>query len=195
MTSCAGLYEGVLDHAPARIFQSPHLPGGVPRDVPGGSSPGLPGASPPGVSGRPPPSSEALNLEARRALGGLLPLIDTPEVRDIMLQVTGGVGVLWADFGHHPQRLDWQLDAVGVRNLAGSLIAAGGRRTICVSSPSTRWLSCAFSTRTGLRSRLGKQIPRAQVSFRLTDYCERRCVCGLTGWYWVSAAVLSCSPS
>jgi pilus assembly protein CpaF len=48
-------------------------------------------------------------------------------VRDIMIQVTGGVGVLWADFGHHPQRLDWQLDAVGVRNLAVSLIAAGGR--------------------------------------------------------------------
>ncbi|MFC7766865.1 hypothetical protein [Leucobacter soli] len=48
----------------------------------------------------PPLRSAALGYEAARAFGGLLPLIDDPELRDLMIQVTRGVGRLWLDRGN-----------------------------------------------------------------------------------------------
>ncbi|MGK0722112.1 CpaF family protein [Leucobacter sp. W1478] len=82
---------------------------------------------------RPPPErpsgrSAALSLEARRAFGGLLPLIDEPELRDILIQVSAGVGRLWVDAGGALQRVEsWQVAPDTVRRLAVALIAAGGR--------------------------------------------------------------------
>lgn len=72
--------------------------------------------------------SAVLALEARRALGGLLPLIDDPGVRDLLLQVDGGVGRLWLDRENGMQAVTgWHASGEAVRRLAVSLIAAGGR--------------------------------------------------------------------
>lgn len=69
-----------------------------------------------------------MNVEARRAFGELLPLIDLPELRDVMLQVSGGVGRMWVDVGDGPQQVPkWQAGREVLRSLAVSLIAAGGR--------------------------------------------------------------------
>ena len=82
---------------------------------------------------RPPPESSrkrssALSLEARRAFGGLLPLIDEPELRDVLIQVSAGVGRLWIDAGGVLQQMErWQVSPETVRRLAVALIAAGGR--------------------------------------------------------------------
>lgn len=70
----------------------------------------------------------ALGLDARRALGGLLPLLDEPDVRDVMLQVTGDRGRLWVDRGGDLESIrGWSASSSAVRDLAVALIAAGGR--------------------------------------------------------------------
>ncbi|MBO1901620.1 Flp pilus assembly complex ATPase component TadA [Leucobacter weissii] len=75
-----------------------------------------------------PPRSAALSFEARRAFGGLLPLIDDPELQDLLIQVSGGVGGLWLDRGEAPERVaGWEAPVGAVRELAIGLIAAGGR--------------------------------------------------------------------
>ena len=72
--------------------------------------------------------SSPLSVEARRAFGELLPLIDRPELRDVMIQVSGGTGELWLDAGGPLQRASgWAGSPEAVRSLAVSLIAAGGR--------------------------------------------------------------------
>ncbi|MBK0420232.1 Flp pilus assembly complex ATPase component TadA [Leucobacter sp. CSA1] len=72
--------------------------------------------------------ASGLSLEARRALGGLLPLIDLPEVRDLLLQVTDGEGRLWLDrSGRLAQVPGWRAHPSAVSRLAVALIAAGGR--------------------------------------------------------------------
>ncbi|MGI8393695.1 CpaF family protein [Leucobacter sp. W1038] len=89
------------------------------------SSPVTPIRSPPES---PQKRSAALSLEARRAFGGLLPLIDEPGLRDVLIQVSAGVGRLWIDAGGALQRLEsWQVAPDTVRRLAVALIAAGGR--------------------------------------------------------------------
>ena len=69
-----------------------------------------------------------LSVDARRALGPLLQLLDQPEVRDIMVHVSGGVGRLFIDIdGRTREVRDWQADPSAVKRLAVTLIAAGGR--------------------------------------------------------------------
>ena len=75
-----------------------------------------------------PSRSAALGSEARRALGGLLPLFDDTQIRDILVQVRGGVAELWTDRGAGAERIaGWEAPADEVRSLAVLLIAAGGR--------------------------------------------------------------------
>lgn len=82
----------------------------------------------PHASREPPSRSAALSVEAKRALGGLLPLIDRPELRDVMIQVIDGAGRLWLDLDGRVQQVpDWAVSPEAVRSLAVSLIAAGGR--------------------------------------------------------------------
>lgn len=83
----------------------------------------------PGPSVGPAPTrSSELGLAARRAFGGLLPLLDDPALRDMLVHVRGGVGELWLDRGTRPERVaDWQASPAAVRELATALIAAGGR--------------------------------------------------------------------
>lgn len=93
--------------------------------------------------------SEAICYEARRALGGLLALIDDPSVHDVLIQVPGPHGRgpwgpgdedpgqqdpgaraarLWIDRGDALDRVEgWSAPADAVRRLAVALIAAGGR--------------------------------------------------------------------
>lgn len=78
--------------------------------------------------------SAALSFEARRAFGALVPLIDRPEVRDVMVQVaagsgsSAGSGELWVDAGNGMRRVEgWAAEPAAVRALAVALIAAGGR--------------------------------------------------------------------
>lgn len=96
--------------------------------------------------------SQQLSWEARRALGGLLPLIDDPGLRDLFVQVPGAdvwaagmvtalgsagsvdsadsarAAELWLDRGSGPGRVaGWSLSADGARALGVALIAAGGR--------------------------------------------------------------------
>lgn len=72
--------------------------------------------------------STALGGDARRALGGLLPLLDDPGVRDVMLHVREGQGQLWIDRGQGAEAISgWEAPAAEVRRLAIALIAAGGR--------------------------------------------------------------------
>lgn len=75
-----------------------------------------------------PTRSSALGLAARRAFGGLLPLLDEPEVRDILVHVRAERGELWIDRGSRLERVaEWEATADAVRGLAVGLIAAGGR--------------------------------------------------------------------
>lgn len=70
----------------------------------------------------------ALGLRARKALGGLLPLLDEPDLRDLMLQVRAGRGGLWLDRGAGARRVEgWKASPEAVERLAVELIAAGGR--------------------------------------------------------------------
>lgn len=73
--------------------------------------------------------SAQLSRDARRAFGALLPLVDDPEVRDILVQVRGGgAGQLWVDRGAGAMLVPgWEVAADRVQRLAVELIAAGGR--------------------------------------------------------------------
>lgn len=75
-----------------------------------------------------PRRSEVFGLAERRAFGGLLSLLDVDTVRDVFVQVHGGKGELWVDWGGGPARdVGWQATPEEVRSLAVALIAAGGR--------------------------------------------------------------------
>lgn len=75
-----------------------------------------------------PTRSAGLGLAARRAFGGLLPLLDEPALRDMLVHVRGGVGELWLDRGARLERVEgWQASPAAVHELATALIAAGGR--------------------------------------------------------------------
>ena len=64
----------------------------------------------------------------RRLFGGLLPLIDDPGVRDVLISVRDGRGALWIDRGAGAEEVpSWSVHAEAVDRLAVSLIAAGGR--------------------------------------------------------------------
>lgn len=72
--------------------------------------------------------SEGIGLRARKALGGLLPLLDDAAVRDILVQVRCGSGRLWVDRGAGPVLVTgWSVEPAAVAGLARELIAAGGR--------------------------------------------------------------------
>lgn len=96
--------------------------------------PGIPPAPPdvergresdPGASGS---RTDALPLAARRALGGLVHVLNDPELRDLLIQVRGGRGVLWLDRGGRLQQVPgWGADPEAVHRLASRLVAAGGR--------------------------------------------------------------------
>lgn len=75
-----------------------------------------------------PHRSRALGSDAKRALGGLLPLVDDESVRDVMLHVAGGAGRLWIDRGGGAEAVPgWEAPPEEVRRLAVALIASGGR--------------------------------------------------------------------
>ena len=79
---------------------------------------------------RSPPASRTAGLgpAARRALGALLPMLDEPELRDLLVQVRAGAGVLWIDRGGGlEQVVGWWAAPEEVHRLATELIAAGGR--------------------------------------------------------------------
>lgn len=96
-----------------------------------------PSGAPPGVSGgvatvraadRVAPRSDALTRAAKRALGGLLPLLDDPELRDLVVHVRDGAAQLWLDRSGTLQRVPgWEAGPDAVHRLATALIAAGGR--------------------------------------------------------------------
>lgn len=70
----------------------------------------------------------ALDLAARRAFGGLLPLLDDPGLRDMLVHVEDGVGRLRLDHGAGAMRVaGWRAEASAVARFATRLIAAGGR--------------------------------------------------------------------
>lgn len=72
--------------------------------------------------------SAHLSPPVRRLFGGLLPLIDDPAVRDLLIVVRDGFGALWIDRGGGAEALPtWSVPAAAVDRLAVSLIAAGGR--------------------------------------------------------------------
>ena len=76
----------------------------------------------------PPTRTEALSLEAKRALGGLISILDLPDLRDILVHVTEGEGSLWIDRSGRLERVPgWSASPAAVRALAISLISAGGR--------------------------------------------------------------------
>lgn len=78
----------------------------------------------------PPPAmrSAYLGLAARRALGGLLSLVDDPELRDICVQCSGDEARLWIDRGGAFQEVpEWRASSAAAHRLATELIAAGGR--------------------------------------------------------------------
>lgn len=71
---------------------------------------------------------EALPLGARRALGGLLPLLDDPSLRDLLVQVRAGAGQLWLDRGGSLHQVQgWRAEPEAVYRLAIALVASGGR--------------------------------------------------------------------
>ncbi|GAB2561617.1 CpaF family protein [Leucobacter ruminantium] len=70
----------------------------------------------------------ALDLAARRAFGGLLPLLDDPELRDMLLHVEGGRARLRLDRGAGPRAVSgWSTDPAALARFAVRLVAAGGR--------------------------------------------------------------------
>lgn len=76
----------------------------------------------------PAPRSGALGIQVRRALGGLLPLIDDPSTRDVLLHVVDGAARLAVDRGEGAEPVaGWQTSVSDLRALAVTLIAAGGR--------------------------------------------------------------------
>lgn len=111
---------------------SPHYANGAQPVAPSLSwvashSGSLPGSSP---SSQPlaPSRTAALSIEARRAFGDLLPLLDWADLRDICIQVANGSGRLFVDLGGSLQEVpEWSASPGGVRALAVALISAGGR--------------------------------------------------------------------
>ena len=88
----------------------------------------VPGTVPAAVPAAASKRSAALTVDVRRALGGVLELVDEPGVRDILLQVTAGEGRLWVDrAGTLALIPNWRVPPEAVRQLACTLIAAGGR--------------------------------------------------------------------
>lgn len=80
------------------------------------------------MSAEPTTRSSQLALDARRAFGELLPLLDDPDLSDIMVQVSGGAGRLWLRRGWLAEAVEgWSAPPDAVRRLAVGLIAAGGR--------------------------------------------------------------------
>lgn len=80
------------------------------------------------VVGGAPRRTDALGWEAKRALGGLLPVLDDPAARDLLIQVRAGAGELWIDHGGRLGPVPgWSAPVHAVRALAVALIAAGGR--------------------------------------------------------------------
>mgnify|MGYP003456479358 CR=1 FL=1 len=76
----------------------------------------------------PPARSQHLSVAARRALGGLLSLVDDPELRDICVQCSDNQARLWIDRGGALQEVpQWRATAAAAHRLATELIAAGGR--------------------------------------------------------------------
>ncbi|WP_133617270.1 CpaF family protein [Leucobacter luti] len=76
----------------------------------------------------PPPRTAALPLAARRALGGLLPVLDDPALRDLLVHVRAGQGELWVDRAGQIEHIaGWSVQPAAVHRLATALIAAGGR--------------------------------------------------------------------
>lgn len=72
--------------------------------------------------------SARLGAAVRRALGGLLPLVDNPRVRDIMVHAREGAAEIWVDRGNGTEReTGWQAPSAMVTELAIALVAAGGR--------------------------------------------------------------------
>lgn len=72
--------------------------------------------------------SGELNLEAKHALGALLPLLDDARLRDLTVQVVRGKVRIWVDRGEQMQELNgWRAPPSAVRALAVALISAGGR--------------------------------------------------------------------
>lgn len=70
----------------------------------------------------------ALSRAARRSFGGLLPLLDDPELRDVVVHVRDGVARLWLDRSGSLVEVDqWRAEPQAVHTLATQLIAAGGR--------------------------------------------------------------------
>lgn len=65
----------------------------------------------------------------RRALGKLIEWIDEPDLRDLLIQVQGGCGVLWIDRGRGLEACAEALfeTPTQVREFATRLVAAGGR--------------------------------------------------------------------
>ena len=77
----------------------------------------------------PPRLSASIGLGVRRALGGLLPLLDTPGIRDLLVQVRNGAGQAWIDRGGALEAVPgWRVSAAEVRRIATDLVSAGGRR-------------------------------------------------------------------
>jgi pilus assembly protein CpaF len=75
-----------------------------------------------------PARTQMLGIAARRALGGLLPLLDDPALRDLLVQVRAGEGRLWIDrSGALQPVVGWRATPHAVHRLACELIAAGGR--------------------------------------------------------------------
>lgn len=72
--------------------------------------------------------SAALTSEQQRAFGPLLPLIDHPNLRDVMVQIVNGAGRVWVDVdGSLREDTRSRFDAQQVHRIAVALIAAGGR--------------------------------------------------------------------
>lgn len=75
-----------------------------------------------------PSRTGALTVDAKRAFGDLLPLLDWVDLRDMLIQVVQNRGCLWVDHGGTMQEVPgWVVSPDAVRSLAVALIAAGGR--------------------------------------------------------------------
>lgn len=125
-----GSGAGVSANARANATASTHtiVDNAVPRDPYSLAGPAIsPGFTPAAAASRP-TRTGALTLEARRAFGALLPVLDWPELRDMMIQVVRSECQLWVDHGGVTQQLPCGgLQPNAVRALAVNLIAAGGR--------------------------------------------------------------------
>lgn len=129
--------------------------------------------------------SAALNIEAKRALGALLPLLDDPELRDLTIQVVGGEVRMWVDRGARLEELQgWRASPLAVRELAIALIAAGGRHidelTPCADvrlGDGIRVhaiLPPACVTGAAVSIRVPRQLPLSFEVLATTEFCTER---------------------